>query len=68
MDLLNQNFDIIVIGGGPAGSTAGYKLGQCGARVLLKREEIYTNRYSDLEQLRTHIEEWSARRILCQLV
>jgi transposase InsO family protein len=24
----------------------------------LKREEIYTNRYSDLEQLRTHIEEF----------
>ena len=26
----------------------------------LKREEIYTNRYSDLEQLRTHIEEFIA--------
>jgi heterodisulfide reductase subunit A-like polyferredoxin len=33
--LMNQNFDVIVIGGGPAGSTAGYKLGQSGARVLL---------------------------------
>ena len=37
----------------------------------LKREEIYANRYSDLEQLRTHIEEFiegvlqSAAAALC---
>src|SRR5258708_26215170 len=35
MDLMDRNFDAIIVGGGPAGSTAVYKLGQSGARVLL---------------------------------
>ena len=30
-----QTFDIVVVGGGPAGATAAYKLGQSGAKVLL---------------------------------
>ncbi len=32
---MEQTFDIIVVGGGPAGATAAYKLGQNGVRVLL---------------------------------
>jgi geranylgeranyl reductase family protein len=35
MDCNRPDFDIIVVGGGPAGSTAAYKLGQRGVRVLL---------------------------------
>src|SRR5258708_18213660 len=34
MDLMNRNFDVIIVGGGPAGFTAAYKLGRRGARVL----------------------------------
>ncbi len=32
---MQDNFDVIIVGGGPAGATAGYKLGQAGAKVLL---------------------------------
>ncbi len=32
---MQQNYDVIIVGGGPAGATAGYRLGAAGAKVLL---------------------------------
>ncbi len=32
---MQPNFDVIIVGGGPAGATAGYRLGLAGAKVLL---------------------------------
>ena len=32
---MDQSFDIIIVGAGPAGATAAYQLGQAGVRVLL---------------------------------
>ncbi len=38
---MTQVYDVIIVGAGPAGSTAAYFLGQAGARVLvLEKEEL----------------------------
>ncbi|HEV3075764.1 MAG TPA: FAD-dependent oxidoreductase, partial [Thermoanaerobaculia bacterium] len=38
---MNDNFDVIIIGGGPAGTTVGGKLAQRGRKVLILEREKF---------------------------
>jgi thioredoxin reductase len=41
-----EDFDVLIVGGGPAGSSAALLLGRCRLRVLVCSNEIYRNRAS----------------------
>ena len=36
---MGRRYDVVIVGGGPAGSTAAFFLGQAGAQVLLLEKE-----------------------------
>ena len=38
---MTQRYDVIIIGGGPAGAAAAFFLGQAGRKVLVLEKEIF---------------------------
>ncbi len=59
-----NNFDVAVIGGGPAGMMAAGRAGQSGAKVALleKNKKISETQYADLKNYFSNPEEWGKGR------